>query len=256
MTQDYGSASSFDWGTLMSQVGTSLDPVPVGDYLAVVTKCEVGQSGNGKLMYKMTWSIEGGAHNDRKVWGNMTLSPENPNALGIFFNQMRALGFDATFFQANPAPAYIAQMMLGRKAVLNLGTRAYQGQMRNDIKAIKPASAMGAPAGFAAPPPVVAAPPVAVAPPPVAAPVPVAIPPAPIAPIPPATAPFSEPVVAAPVAPVAPLAPPVAPVAAPFQEAPVAPAPPVAPVAPVAPVVAPAEMPQMPTLPTPPSVPF
>ena len=257
------SGDTINWGQLMKESGGAAEPLPNGDYDCKVTRAEAAKTSNGKLMFKLTFEVIAGPHTRRKIWGNQTVSPENPTALGIFFSQMKALGLDANFFGAQPSPGQVAGAMEGRFARVNVGQRTWQGQLRNEVKSIKPA-VITSDQGFAAPQ--------------VAAPAPVAVPapqpqPAPVQPAAPAPTPPPAPVAQAqpPVAPPAPApapvaptpapeasqAPPAAPAAPPVQEQQTAPAPAPAPAPqpqPAAPQPAPAPVGS--SVPAPPPIPF
>lgn len=126
-----------NWKDLMQASGGSFEPLPVSDYEVEVIKAEAASTSTGKLMYKMTMNVVSGPHTNRKVWTNQTLSPENPNALAMFFNAMGALGLDADFFNTNPSPDAVAQALVGRYAVVSLKQREWNGSMRNEVTAIK-----------------------------------------------------------------------------------------------------------------------
>lgn len=253
-----------DFGLLLSQMGETLQAIPIGDYDVVVKTCEAKTTSNGKPMLNVKFAVEaGGPFSGRPIYNNFTISAESPNALRIFFTQMAAMGLDSAFFGGHPSMETVASSLVGRRARITVGHREWNGQQQLDVKSVKApsgpqaaapvATAGGAvlPGGAALPP--AAAPPIAppvqqpVAPP-VAQPAPAAAPayvqpPAPPAPpvAPPAPPAPPAPVAAAPVAPpaspVAPPAPP-APLAPPVAQAPTPPPPP-APVVAPAPVAAP-----------------
>ena len=250
-----------NWGALMEASGGAFEPLPNGDYDIQVTKSEASKSSGGKTMFKLTLNVVAGPHTNRKLWTNLTVSPENPNALGIFFSQMAAFGLTADFFKSNPSPEQVAAALDGKYARVTAAQREWpkgSGQIRNDVTSIKVAVIGG---GQGAIPQVGAAAP---APQPSPAPAPASQPTPQPSPAP-APSPAPQPQVQAPAAQAAPpvqeaSAPqPVAtpePVAQPVQEAP-APAPAPAPVAeqPQA-APAPAPAPAGATTPAPPAIPF
>ena len=258
-----GSGDTINWGQLMKESGGAAEPLPNGDYDCKVTRADAAKTSNGKLMFKLTFEVIAGPHTRRKIWGNQTVSPENPTALGIFFSQMKALGLDANFFGAQPSPGQVAGAMEGRFARVNVGQRTWQGQLRNEVKSIKPA-VITSDQGFAAPQ--VAAPVAVPAPQPQPAPVQPAAPaptppPAPVAQAqPPVAPPAPAPAPVAPTpAPEASQAPPAAPAAPPVQEQQTVPAPAPAPAPapqpqPAAPQPAPAPVGS--SVPAPPPIPF
>lgn len=239
--------TTVNWQELMgeAQNGTA-GVVPPGEYDVVVAEATAATSQSGKLMFKCKMRVIFGPHTDRMIYNNFVVSPESANALKFFFQHMAIFGLDSNFFAQNPAPEYVAQILLGRQCKLRTELRQYNGADQVDVKAVMPPTPGVVPQAPGAAVPQAAVP----------APAPVAPAPAP-APVPaPAAAPMAQPV-PAPAPPVAPAPVPVAPAPVPQAPAPV-PAPAPAPVpqapAPAAPV-APAPPPATPGFPTAPAAP-
>ena len=132
-------AGQVNWGDLMSQATTSgFEPLPDGAYNVQISEASVGQTKNGKTMFKVTFTVLDGPHANRKLWSNMTVSPESPVALGIFFSQMSALGLTKEYFATGPTPDAIASNLLGKQASVTTTTREWGGSLRNDVKNIRP----------------------------------------------------------------------------------------------------------------------
>lgn len=193
------------WEDLLNDAGgagDSFEPLPAGDYDFVIDSCDATQTQNQKTMYKARCKVEEGSpHAGRLVFHNFVVSPENPNALAIFFRQMNVLGLDRQFFSSNPGDHNVAEALKGKRFRGQVNIRTWNGQEQNEIKQFYTATGPGAsslptPSGIPS------------APAPAAAPTPSAPPAAP--------APAPAPQYAAPAAP--------APVAQPDQGAP-APAP-------------------------------
>lgn len=137
-----------NWGALMAGVAEALQPVPKGLYEIVVDKCEPKTSSTNKAMWAMQLKIEGGPHNGRVIYNNITLTTDNPQALRMFFVNMHALGLDQQFFATNPSPQQIANALVGRRARIEIDHRNFQGQVRENVKKLMPATgvfATGAP---------------------------------------------------------------------------------------------------------------
>jgi Protein of unknown function (DUF669) len=140
------------WSDMLAEAdagGSNYDPLPVGDYTVVIDEASHTTSQSGKLMFKTKMKVEGGPHNGRLVWNQFVISPESPKALGIFFSQMKALGLGKDFFEAQPSEDVVVNSLVGKRANVTVGQREWQGQMRNEIKSIKPsgdASSTAAPA--------------------------------------------------------------------------------------------------------------
>lgn len=200
--------SSLNWSELVKDAGdtSSYEPMPEGDYELKVVESKATNTQSGKTMFKVTTEVQGGPFNKRKVWDNLTVSPENPKALTMFFVKMNALGLGKEFFDTNPSNAQIEAALLHRTFRGKVTQETYQGNVGNKIGTYHRAVA----ATPAAAPAAVAAPPVAPAPAPAPAPA-VATPfDGPSIDNPPVAAPPAPPV-AEPVAVAAPPAPPAAP---------------------------------------------
>lgn len=145
---------------------------PPGTYDARVVGAEAKVTGAGKDMIVVKFEIVGGLNGGRKVMNNFVISPENANALGLFFRHMAALGLDSAYFAANPSTQKCAADLVGRTCRIEVGTREWNGEQREDVKKIMApiGGPVAAPIGpvnpmaSGAPAPVPAAQPVAAAP--------------------------------------------------------------------------------------------
>lgn len=131
----------------------SFEALPIGDYDVETEKSEAVQSSNGRPMIKATFKVIVGPHTNRKVINNFVLVIDNPVALSIFFRNMKCFGLDDNFFamlgdQGSLDP--VANAMIGKRVRLTLGQREWQGEMRNEVKQVKPYT--GAPGGVTAGP--------------------------------------------------------------------------------------------------------
>lgn len=210
---------------LQSAQTASFEPLPDGTYDMVVVESTPTTSSTQKPMIKVKYRVETGPSAGKTVFNNYTFSDDNPTALAIFFRHMAFHGLDANFFTQNPAWETVASTLLNRRVRVELGTRMWQGEPRNDVKRISPPDAQAAgqvPAGVPGPTAPVAAPAAIMPPaqfqttaqltaPPVAPPTmvpaptpPVMQPQAPVGPPPTPAAPITPAPVATPAAPAAP----------------------------------------------------
>lgn len=111
---------------------------PPGTYDARIVAGEAKQTSAGKDMIVVKYEIIGGPHGGRKVPNNFVISPENANALGFFFRHMRAMGLDGAYFAQNPLPQKVAADLVGRECRIEVGTRTWNGEEREDVKKIMP----------------------------------------------------------------------------------------------------------------------
>jgi hypothetical protein len=185
--------------------GASFEALPQGDYDVEVAKADAVTSQNGKPMIKTTMRVVSGPYERRPIINQFVFSGDNPTAVAIFFRHMKAFGLDEAFFAALGSVASlepVATALVNRRARLTIGHREWQGETRNEVKAVKPytgAPTMAPPPGpggpvaptvgpAALPPRPAVAGPTAPAPPPVSPPAPqvqpIPQPPAPVAPVP------------------------------------------------------------------------
>lgn len=130
---------------------------PPGTYDVRVAEGTAKTTGADKDMIVVKFEIIGGPHGGRKVPNNFVISPENANALGFFFRHMRAMGLDAAYFSQNPSPQKVAADLVGKTCRIEVGTRVWNGEEREDVKKIMAPSTDGS-APAPVPTPVQAAP--------------------------------------------------------------------------------------------------
>jgi hypothetical protein len=138
------SENTIDWASLHQDSTTTLE----GEFPVVIVEATATKTNDqSKDMIKWKAKVESGPYAGRPLWGNFTISPESPGAMRILFSHLAVLGLDGAFFAANQhAPvAVIAQALVGRKAVAEVGTRSWNGTEREEVKAWKPA--LGGPGG-------------------------------------------------------------------------------------------------------------
>ena len=157
--------SSLNWADLVKDAGEAtgnFEPLPDGDYDLKVVEAPAGTTSTGKTMFKLKAQITSGPYSNRFIWDNITISPENKNALGIFFSKMAALGIPREFFlNNNPSNAQIEATLQGRVFRAQIGSEIYQGAKKNKIaryyvaSAVTPTTpqAQATTAGAAVPPP-------------------------------------------------------------------------------------------------------
>jgi hypothetical protein len=109
---------------------------PPGTYDVRVVEAVAKQTSAGKDMLVVKFEILGGPHGGRKVPNNFVISPENANALGFFFRHMRAMGLDSAYFSQNPSPQKVASDLVGNTCRIEVGTRVWNNEEREDVKKI------------------------------------------------------------------------------------------------------------------------
>lgn len=128
---------TINWAELQGQAA-DFKVLPPNDYPVIITKAEAVKAQTGKDMIKVTMKVEGGPHDGRAVYNNFVLSPENPNALGMFFKQMALFGMDASYFAQNPSLELVAEHLVGKRCTVAIKTRVWQGSEQSNVDAVKP----------------------------------------------------------------------------------------------------------------------
>lgn len=118
--------ASNSFGDIVKQAaesGTSFDLLPAGPYVAKIIESEYRSSSNGKPQIKTRWEVIAGPNAGFKgLWNYFTLTIDNPNAVAIFFRQLKTLGITQEFIDAlaeldnETAVKHIAGALEGRAA--------------------------------------------------------------------------------------------------------------------------------------------
>lgn len=139
---------SMNWSELIdaAEEGGGFEPIPAGDYLALVQDAVAAPATTGKPMVKATFRCLEGPFATRLVWNNFVLSKDNPNALKWFFRHMAVFGMDRSFFALNPSMEAVAARMKGQTVIISVtADREYGGQKQNDVKSLRVANVPGTP---------------------------------------------------------------------------------------------------------------
>ena len=122
----------------------SFEPIPAGDYLAMITDSEMRdtKAGNGSYL-KLTFQIVDGAHKGRLIFENLNLDNPNQTAVEIAQRSLSsicaALGKNSVH---DSSELHMKPMTI--KIGIRDGSNGYDPS--NNIKGYKPASGSSAPA--------------------------------------------------------------------------------------------------------------
>ncbi len=138
---------SVNWSDLQRAAGDAgFDPLPPSTYDVIVDEASATQSSNGKDMIKVTFRVEGGPHDTRKIFNNFVISPDSANGLAFFFRHMAVLGLKDDFFANNPTTEMVAAAIVSRRCRVKVSIRQWQEQDRNQVDAVLPPAANVGPA--------------------------------------------------------------------------------------------------------------
>jgi hypothetical protein len=118
----------------------SLEPIPSDKYLAEITHAETGTSQKGNVKIAITWTVIGGAFDGRKVYDNMTFTPDSAWRAK---QTLQALGWSKDF-----VGDIEAEELIGLQAYIAVGLDEQHGvdesgdeyPPRNKVLKVKPAS--------------------------------------------------------------------------------------------------------------------
>lgn len=122
----------------------SFQPLPDGTYDLVVIEAKPTESSTQKPMIRVKYRVETGPSAGKTVFNQYTFTSDNPTALAIFFRHMSFHGLDADFFMQNPPWEQVAATLMGRRVRVELGTRMWQGEPRNEVNRVMPPDAQTA----------------------------------------------------------------------------------------------------------------
>jgi hypothetical protein len=123
-----------NFADLAKEAEGAFEPVPVGTYECVVNSAELKAASTGKNMYALTYKIQDGPHAGRILFNNVTISPDNPNAMRMFFKNMLAMGIGRDFWDSNPSLGSVCGMLEGAPVVVTIAHKEWAGEMREDVK--------------------------------------------------------------------------------------------------------------------------
>lgn len=128
-----------NWAQLAKDAGDT-SPVPIGKYDAICVKSELKKAtGSGNEYWATQWKIQSGPSAGRMLFNNFVLVEDNPNALRAFFINLRNLGITTEHLtQLGSDKNALTPMFVTRQAILTVGHRPYNGQMRENVERVDP----------------------------------------------------------------------------------------------------------------------
>lgn len=131
--------STFSWNDLKQAADEAgFSTVPDGLYDVFVKTAEAKKTGTGKDKITVRFTISSGPFANKPLFNDFVISPESGVALGFFFRHMKALGLGPEYFATNPDLKKVAADLVGKHCQVDVGTRTWQDQERNEIKGVKP----------------------------------------------------------------------------------------------------------------------
>ena len=128
------------------------DAIPAGQYDAVVYEAkhvEVKEGTEGSLPpgtpgIKLQFKIDGGDYDNRRVFTNLWLAPDDHAKKNVMDNILAAtlvaIGFDEDEVTSGKLKIEFEDFA-GRECRISVGTKPYNGQIQNEVKGVRPWSA-------------------------------------------------------------------------------------------------------------------
>jgi len=131
--------STVNWNDLAAAAADSgFSTLPNGTYSVSVAKAEAKKTGTQKDKISVRFVVEDGPNAKASVFNDFVISPDNGTALGFFFRHMKALGLGPEFFATNPTIHQVAAALVGKRCQVEVSTRIWQEQERNQVDKILP----------------------------------------------------------------------------------------------------------------------
>lgn len=139
----------YDFQSLYGQADSSIFVYPAGEPDAVVEAASWGRTKDGtKGQWDVRFRTTTGPDAGRaQVKSTITISADNPQALGIMFRHLAALGIPVPdpnnpqqppFWALGWSEEQVAQAMVGRPVQLKLAIDEWEGVQRNKVRDIRP----------------------------------------------------------------------------------------------------------------------
>lgn len=133
--------TSIDFSKALADAkSASFEAMPKGDYNIEVASAEAVTASTGRPMIKCKMKVTDGPFQNRPVMTQFVLVVDNPNALSMFFRNMKNFGIDESFFAqmgSSGSLEPVAAALVGRRAQVTLGIRPWNGEDRNEVTNIK-----------------------------------------------------------------------------------------------------------------------
>lgn len=132
--------STINWKDLKKRAEDATKPPEPGWYVLECTKSELksAQTSGNPMIAAQFKIVDGPAAGKSGIFNNFNLTVDNDFAMGIFFNNMAAFGFDENYFNTNPSLDQLATSLVGRRANVKIGHRVWQGQPRAQFEEVRP----------------------------------------------------------------------------------------------------------------------
>jgi hypothetical protein len=104
----------YNFKDIKTNNGSTIESLPEGNYLCVITNTELKKSSNGNEMINITFKVKSGKHKNRLIWDRLVFTD---NSLGVIkdrLSKMQSPLADAD----NVEPADVVEDLMGREANL------------------------------------------------------------------------------------------------------------------------------------------
>lgn len=130
----------YDFNSLYGQADSSIFVYEPGEVDAVVEsstwgRTKAGDKGQWDVRFRVTTGPNAGR---AQIRFPMTITTDNPQALGIMFRHLECMGIPEQWIKSNPPEEQIAQAMVGKPVLLKIVVDEYEGVQRNKVRDVRP----------------------------------------------------------------------------------------------------------------------
>ncbi|MYE90352.1 hypothetical protein F4X33_15295 [Candidatus Poribacteria bacterium] len=129
--------TNINWQELWTIAKAADEPMTPGEHQVTITSAQWGKSKqHGKDQLTLRGQVVSGPDAGKTALHWITLSPENPTALSIAFDDLRALGLPPEVL-STINPQQIAQQIVGSAVIFITEVSDRSGRLRTDVKRIR-----------------------------------------------------------------------------------------------------------------------
>lgn len=143
-----------DWDQMIKTDEAVNTPAPAGRYVIACESGKWGATKEGHPMMTLRFRVDEGPCKGKAVWVRCTFNNDKPNTISMSRTTLKNVGLDFSDFRAL-SDEQQEQIVVGRKAEVELSVRSWQGRNSNEVKNwIRPVTGGTGPSLSLVPPPV------------------------------------------------------------------------------------------------------
>lgn len=122
-----------DWDQMIKTDEAVNTPAPAGRYVIACESGKWGATKEGHPMMTLRFRVDEGPCKGKAVWVRCTFNNDKPNTISMSRATLKNIGLDFSDFRAL-SDEQQEQIVVGRKAEVELSVRSWQGRNSNEVK--------------------------------------------------------------------------------------------------------------------------